>query len=151
MLSWRESRSRRILFEWELGMGHLCCVRSLRMILALVLAVAWMPLAAHCQIERVTGLEILKCTPLPGGEAPCSPGDAGSCCGWESGQYHLPAGQPQVTAPLVAVVPLVLVVESWMPTEGNGQRVTEAPPGPPKPWQFCLRAALPVRAPSIAS
>ncbi len=122
------------------------------MILTVVLALAWMPVTAHCQIERVTGLEILKCDSLPGGAAPCSSGEGGSCCSWESGLYRLPQGQPVVAVPIMAVVPLVLVmVESWTPAEIGERQLIEDPPRPPKPWQFSLRAALPVRAPSIAS
>lgn len=122
------------------------------MIMTLLLAFAWMPMTAHCQIERVTGLQILKCAPLSGGTAPCGPGDAGSCCSWESGQYQLPGCQPEVTAPPMALVPLVVVlVENWTPTESGEGVVDETPPGSPRPWQFSLRAALPVRAPSILS
>ncbi len=124
----------------------------LRTILTVLLAVAWMPLTAHCQIEQVTGLEILRCAPTETGGAPCSPSDGGACCSWESGQYHQPAGQPEAAAPLVALVPpVVVMVERWTSAETGGRGLSEAPPGPPKPWQFSLRAALPVRAPSMAS
>ncbi len=118
----------------------------------MLLVMAWVPLTAHCQIERVTGLEILKCAPLPGGAAPCSPGEAGSCCSWESGQYHLRQSQPVAAAPLMAVSPQVLVLVTEEAPSATLERVlADGLPKPPRPWQFSLRAALPVRAPSIPS
>jgi hypothetical protein len=140
------------VIEHQPELRHQYSVRVLRTMLTVLLAVAWMPLAGHCQIEHVTGLQFLRCAPADADGAPCSPADGGSCCSWESGQYHLPESQPLVAVPLVAVVPLLQpVAESWTPAECGLQDLTEAPPGPPEPWQFSSRAALPVRAPSIAS
>jgi hypothetical protein len=127
-------------------------VRLLKSILTLLLAVAWVPLTAHCQIEKLTGLELLSCS-CPAADTSCDDSHSdGACCGWESGQYQLPQGQPTVAAPLVAVVPMVmLAVEVRLPAK-PASPVESAPlPRPPKPWQFSLRAALPVRAPSVTS
>jgi hypothetical protein len=128
-------------------------VRLLRTILALLLAVAWMPLTEHCQLESLTGLAVLRCGPVEVGGAPDgSPCHGESCCSWESGQYQLPPGQPEVAAPLLAVSPRVLAVEiEEAQAAAVGSFLMDAPPEPPRPWQFSLRAALPVRAPSIAS
>lgn len=112
-----------------------------------------MPVTAHCQIEQLTGLEVLRCAPAEAGEAPAgSPCNSGSCCSWESGQYHLPQSQPAGAAPLVAVLTqfLALATEE-APTATVDRVLADELPKPPRPWQFSLRAALPVRAPSIAS
>jgi hypothetical protein len=134
-------------------LGYLRGMRSLRMILTLLLAVVWMPLAAHCQIESVTGLEVLSCAPLgEGGTCAGSPCDPGSCCSLESGQFRLPQSQPVIAAPLVMALPLVLALAvEEAPTEAACRVLTDQPPEVPKPWQFSRRAALPPRAPSIAS
>ncbi len=112
-----------------------------------------MPLAAHCQIEGLIGVEVLQCGPVDTGGAPAgSPCDKGLCCSWEAGQYRLPAGQPQVGAPLVAVLAQGVLELTEDASAAMADRVLgDTPPESPRPWQFCLRAALPVRAPSIAS
>ncbi len=121
--------------------------------LTVLLVAVWMPLTAHCQIERLTGWEALRCesagTGAPSSGSHC---DDGACCGLESGQYQLPPGQPALTLPLFAVEPPVLaMVDGSVPRVVTAGVLTAAPAGPPRPWQFLLRAALPVRAPSIAS
>lgn len=125
----------------------------LRTILALVLALAWMPLTTPCQVKDAFGLQVLRCSTVdaraPAGDSPC---DSGICCAWESGQCQLPQGQPVVTVPLVTLLPLVTAVfEPPMLTKADHDLLTEPAVGRSKPWQFFLRAALPVRAPSIAS
>jgi hypothetical protein len=118
------------------------------------LALAWVPLTAHCQIESIAELELLNCqsageTPAPG----CSHCDDSSCCAWESAQYHLPQNQ---TPTLVLILELVLPVVSSalddnVPARAGVSLLTAAPPEIPKTWQFSFRAALPVRAPAFAS
>lgn len=123
------------------------------MMLTMFLAVAWVPLTAHCEIEILTGLEVLSCSSM---EASAPPSDShcggNTCCEWESGQYRLPQGQPTVAAPLLAVLPQVLaVVTKEAPVAEVDCPQADTPPESQKPWQFSLRAALPVRAPSMAS
>ncbi len=128
-------------------------MRALKTILIVSLALAWMPLAAHCQIEGLIGAEVLQCGPVDTGRAPAgSPCDKGFCCSWEAGHYLLPAGQPQVGGPLVAVLRQVLAeVTEDAPAVVADRVLVDTGPEPPRPWQFFLRAALPVRAPSLAS
>jgi hypothetical protein len=128
-------------------------VRSLKGILTVLLAVAWMPLAAHCQIESVSGLEVLSCAPLDkGGNCAGFPCDPGSCCSLESGQFRLPQSQPVTTAPLVVALPLALALAAEeAPTETACFVLTDPLPEVSKPWQFSRRAALLPRAPSITS
>ena len=127
-------------------------VRFLRTILVVLLALAWAPLTAHCQLEHLTGSELLRCH--CGDEAPVSdssPCGDSNCCGWESGQYKLPESQPLTSTPLLFEVSPVLPVTT-VPSENVYEFVSSAaPPELPQNWQFVFRAALPVRAPSFAS
>ena len=131
-------------------------MRACRVVVAVILALIWAPLTAHCQLETVVGLNFLQC-PSAGdctteGNSHC---DDSSCCGWEAGLYKLPHNESSALAPLIAVsagavgnsFTGVLVT---FPTELS-IAATAAPPELLKSWRFFLRAALPVRAPSFTS
>jgi hypothetical protein len=129
-------------------------VRLLRTMFVVLLALGWAPLTAHCQLESVTGWGLLACQ--PGGETPgtgSSHCDDTSCCDWESGQVHLPQNQPLTLFPLsVLVLSVVVSASNNSPPAFIGlAHLTTAPPELPKIWQFSIRAALPVRAPSFAA
>lgn len=129
-------------------------VRLVKTIMAVLLALAWVPLTAHCQIESLAGLDLLSCQFA--GETPASsssPCDDGSCCGWESAQYHLPQNFPLTLAPVFAVIlPVLLSAQiDVLPQRAGVSLLTTVPPEVPKIWQFTFRAALPVRAPSLVS
>jgi hypothetical protein len=129
-------------------------VRQFRTIVVTLLALAWAPLTAHCQLERVTGLPMLRCSAAD--EAPAARGshcDNDSCCGWETGLYQLPRSQPLTSIQPGAVVQPVwsAVAAGISPMEVEPRLVTAAPLYSPRPWQFFLRAAPPARAPSFAS
>jgi len=127
-------------------------VRFLRTVLTVLLALAWMPLTAHCQLERLTDLQELRCESKATDSTPDTSHCGDDCCSWETAQYRLSSVQPLPTAPLLAVVAATLVsLEQEDAHSLQPSAPPTAPPRPPKPWQFSLRAALPVRAPSIAS
>jgi hypothetical protein len=129
-------------------------VRLFKTVLSVLLALAWVPLMAHCQLESITGLELLRCQSAGETSAPGSSHcDDESCCTWESGQYHSPQNQPLISSPVHAVAsPLALSVpDHSLPADPGVSVLTAAPPEIPNAWQFSLRAALPVRAPSFAS
>lgn len=122
--------------------------------LALLLALAWVPLTSHCQIESASGLEFLRCSPPAQNSTATDDhcGDA-ACCAIEKGNCHAPAVQQLAARPVFAPPspgmdpasePLLLA------------RHSPSPPAAPPPelstsWQFVARAALPVRAPSLLS
>jgi hypothetical protein len=121
--------------------------------LTVLLAVAWMPLTVHCQAEKIAHLELLSCSTVEAaGSSDGSPCDDALCCSWETSQYRLPPSQPPVPVQLLAMVSLLLVTpDSGSLAESAAADLTALSPDLPKPWPFLLRAALPVRAPSIAS
>ncbi len=120
--------------------------------LALLLVLTWAPLTAHCQLESVTGLELLQCP--SGAQTPSSSHcDNSSCCDWETGQYRLPQNQSPVAAYWLALAPSEFTVIEVVSSPVFGSPVIQVT-GPAElavTWQFAFRAALPIRAPSIAS
>lgn len=119
-----------------------------------MLAFAWVPLTAHCQMEAVPGFEFLRCsTDTQSTSETGDPCKDGGCCSVETAKYQ--AHRNQETGPVALVAILVAnnfgVAEKSLPAEVCLGILTAAPPHLPTSWQFSLRAALPVRAPSLAS
>jgi len=125
-------------------------VRSLR-ILVVLLALAWVPLMSHCQLESVDGLEFLGCAAqtesLP---ADCS--ETG-CCSVERSDYQAPGHQETIPILILAPLPADLVAgsERSRPPQASFGPLTAAPPELSATWQFISRAAPPCRAPSLVS
>jgi hypothetical protein len=129
-------------------------VQFFKAMLAILLALAWAPLTAHCQIESLVGLGLLSCQSA--GEAPAPNGshcDDSSCCAWESGQCSLPQNQPSHVVWLIAVALTVVpfALHNSPPADAGMEILTTAPPEITRIWQFSFRAALPVRAPTFPS
>jgi hypothetical protein len=128
--------------------------RLFKTLLAVLLALAWVPLTAHCQLESTAGLGFLGCA---SGEKTSEQGGSccedGLCCSWESEQYSLPRDHVVAQAPIFTAVALLrsITLETTPPDEVAPEVSTEGPQHFWKTWQFLLRAALPVRAPSLAS
>jgi hypothetical protein len=128
-------------------------VRSLRSILLVFLALAWVPLTSHCKWETLSDFELFHCadnvaTDSCAGE-PC---DEDTCCAVEFVPYAPPRpqdGLPACAVILPADLPTALV-QSPPPEVALGV-LTAAPPDLPVSWQFAFRTALPARAPSSAS
>ena len=103
---------------WSIYKG----VRVLRTLLTLLLAVAWLPLTEHCQLESITGLEILRCeSNVAEGAADGSHCDDVACCDWESGSLPATAESNRPSMfPLVALVaPDVTAAEAEAPAESH--------------------------------
>jgi len=129
-------------------------VKWLRTIFVLALAVLWLPVSVHCQLEQLPGLEFLSCCThedtAPHEDDDCE-GDA--CAVVESGLYKSEERQASLPAPELQSSPSpVSASETIPPVAGaSGPVPSTTPPELSHIWQFSLRAALPVRAPSLAS
>jgi hypothetical protein len=122
--------------------------------LSVMVAILWLPMAAHCQLESLPGLEFLACqtgdTASENSDSHC--GEVG-CCSVERAEYK--TGQFRPTPPSPNWLPispaLLLTLARAMPDEIVLCVVTAAPPQLAAGWRFSSRTALPPRAPSIAS
>ena len=144
---------RKYLIEHTRPPCHLLRVRSVKAMLALLLALAWAPLVSHCTLENFSGLAFLRCAPDSQTSANLPAHCGTSCCAAESGNYQLPGHQPELRPPDVAPSILALLAKPLPPLSSTPAVAPRASSQPDRPrtWQFSLRAALPVRAPSIAS
>ncbi len=139
-----------------------------------LLALAWVLLSSHCRIEALPGLAFLSCgsevytaglTPTGGHDQDHESNDSNECgdpctekgcCSIESAKFHAPRQHdvaPVAPATLIGLVPSdgFGPFELSIPVEVGRGLLTATPPELPSSWQFFLRAALPVRAPSLAS
>jgi len=129
-------------------------VRRFRSIFFALAAFLWLPVSAHCQLENIPGLEFLQCDDDAksenGSRKDCR--DTG-CCAVEKAQYK--SELHRVTLPSPVLLPVALTpgfdTVTILPAQVSVDILEAAPPHLPRPWQFSLRAALPVRAPSLAS
>jgi hypothetical protein len=120
----------------------------------LLMALSWLPLSAHCQLERVPGLEFLQCA----ADAPSEDGsrnDCGDrgCCPAEKAPYK--SEQHRVGLPSPGDLPVAFAPTSDIATTPPSEVSPAIPlPGPPElrqSWHFSFRAASSPRAPSFAS
>jgi len=137
---------------------NLPSVSWLRRTAALVLLALWVPATSHCRIENLPGLEFLSCCQHAGAEQSPAHHDndcaTDGCAAVESGLYYK-ADQPHAApeAPLPALIVSLLSLAdlgqttAWIPRPAP----STSPPVLSRTWQFALRAALPVRAPSHSS
>lgn len=123
-------------------------VRRAKALLALILAVFWLPVTMHCALEGLPGLDFLACCShedaTPHEDDDCQ-GDA--CAVVESGFYKL-----QDHEDLVAAAGDIEVVDPF-DSAGDESKVERGVPAEPHPqcigWQFSSRAAPLPRAPSF--
>lgn len=133
------------------GFGTMTRIRS---IVAVLLVALWVPLTAHCQLESMGALPaLLHCADecAPSGSGP--DGDDDSCAAVESASYKVDDEQPAVAAPLSPPFFLARLccLNPVLRVHGFTQAPATADSALPVAWQFFLRAALPIRAPSLAS
>jgi hypothetical protein len=127
-------------------------VQRFRNSLFALVAFLWLPVSAHCQLESIPGMDFLRC----GDETPAShqpARDCSDCCAIEKSQYR--ADHVRLTIPTPDLLPVlftsVVSAADTLPAEVSLVILTVAPPDLPQRWHFLSRAALPVRAPSLAS
>jgi hypothetical protein len=119
-----------------------------------LMSLAWVTATSHCQLEVFPSLESLRCASevkiSDEGTDPCNNSE---CCSVESGKYQSPKKQEMLPIFVVTILPVdnfASLVKS-LPLEVCLGILTAAPPELQTSWQFSLRTALPVRAPSVAS
>jgi len=121
-------------------------VKSIRVIAACLLALVWAPLTSHCQLESIPGLEFLHCASEATDSSCCDD----SCTSVESGAYKVPDYQNPVPP-----VERSIVLHFSISTPAEEGQLPVHPADAPlellPTWQFSLRTALPVRAPSFVS
>lgn len=129
-------------------------MRTLRTLIVVVMALGWVTATSHCQLEVLSGLESLRCVSnfqsSNGGADPCNDRE---CCSVESAKHQFSRQQEISPVVALAIVPVAdsAVLEQSLPAEVSLGILTAAHPELRASWQFSLRTALPVRAPSLAS
>jgi hypothetical protein len=127
-------------------MNRMMFVKSIRVIAACMLALVWAPLTSHCQLESIPGLEFLHCASEATDSGCCDD----SCTSVESGAYKVPDYQnpvPPIQWSIVLQFSALVPAEEGQPPAKPADAPLELLPT----WQFSLRTALPVRAPSLVS
>ena len=125
-------------------------VKRLHQIMAIVMLALWTPAASLCLVE-CAGFVVRGdcCADESGGNTDAA---AHPCCLLASGNYKSDTHRPVVIAPdagaAAHVASLICVVS---PSEGLAPVCSPSPPDFLFSWQFSFRAALPPRAPSLAS
>jgi len=120
---------------------------------ALVLAILYLPVTAHCLLEQAGWLPAdgdcceQRASTDGSTPAPCAYG----CCLPEHAVYVSPLKRD--SSPLTAEVPVwvTALVADVAPKESLTVPPESSPPTVQKVWQFIFRTALPPRAPSLVS
>jgi hypothetical protein len=109
----------------------------------------WFSATNHCRLEVIPGLEILRCA-SEDSNGNC---DGDGCDIVEKGFSKTESNRLVIRVPpLVSDVSFIALIEqAFEAIPPSRIELTSAPPELPRLWQFSLRAALPPRAPSIAS
>lgn len=120
-------------------------------ILALLLAVIWLPASSHCLLESLTGLAMLACgSPHEDASHSSDACEGDGCAVVEGGLYKLERSSGTVPTP--EFVELWLTTVSTLPREETTpQALIDFDPSPPPVWQLFQRKALPPRAPGFIS
>ena len=131
-------------------------MRYLKTIGVIALALLWVPITSHCQLEAIPSLTaLLACcgheeTATPHEDQDC---EQDACASVESGGYRTQEHEPLLVSPdyIAIKVSAGVVALNSLPDEVSLGILTTAPPEQHHTWQFAFRTALPVRAPSSAS
>lgn len=120
--------------------------------MALLLALAWMPIISHCLLETLSETAFTSCCAESSSESDdCT--DKG-CCAVEFASYQSLRNEELAPAPVISllfVTDLPAAIDQSLPAEVSLGVLTAAPPEYTHVWQFVSRTALPVRAPSFVS
>ena len=128
-------------------------MRLWQKLLALLLALAWMPMVHSCAIVHALGLEL---PPAHESSVPHLPGDTCDHCAFcETIDAGVALSSSRVSVPRLTIllsasqpVPPVVVEQSPRAIPDEAAIIRGDPGGPPRRWQFVERAAPSPRAPS---
>jgi hypothetical protein len=118
--------------------------------LALLLAILWMPMISHCDLEHLPGMEFIACCDVPAPE-PHSDDDCETdgCAIVESGHYKTEEQPVSIPSPSLNVPMLVSCLCVKAPLSISSAPDANAINGDPLQSRvFSLRLALPPRAPT---
>lgn len=124
---------------------------SLMRSIVVVVAVLWLPMTMHCQLERLPALSFLPCGEYPEQashqESDC---EMDGCAVVESGLYLSSHSHSEFRVSFPHT--LYRAPESMPEVISNCEKprhLSTVPPDFPKTWQFAFRTALLPRAPSV--
>ena len=146
----------RFKFERFSAAAILTNVTWLRTILVLTMAVLWLPLSVHCELEQIPALDFLACCPdedmAPHQDDDC---ETDVCAVVESGLYKVEERQVALPAPDLDLseTPGWITGSALVPRPSPISSTPRSVPPPELPagWRFAQRMALLPRAPSRPS
>ena len=113
-----------------------------------LMAFLWLAQAFHCDTREVPGLNFLGCN------SSNAENEAHSCCGGTCKVVEATQGgvleRKRLSEPHPELPPW-FTASFLEPEADHGNVLADVPPEFPKRWQFLVRTALPVRAPSVIS
>jgi len=129
-------------------------VQRIKAAVALVLALVWLPAVSCCLIDASGLLGQRDCCSKEPAHSVPGPGNCNEPCGILAATTYLSLLDPLLVIPPVSVLLFDGTTSLWEVRQpagiGRDQPAT-APPELAGCWQFSFRAALPPRAPSLAS
>lgn len=134
--------------------GIASAVQRIKAVVAVVLALVWLPAVSCCLIDASGLLGKQDCCSKEHSHRPSVPGNCDQPCGALASASYLPQqSQLLVIAPLGAPLfdSTVPLIEIHRPTGVGRKLPATAPPELAGHWQFSFRTASPPRAPSFAS
>jgi hypothetical protein len=130
--------------------------KHFRQLFVLMMALIWVPMTAHCQLENVPGLEFLKC--LPSETKHSTPDPSGHCgddaCynlesgAWRVENFQLDATIPPLIDQLSWAVTLLDLAVTW---DASAYEDFTTNADLPKLKRVIFRTVLAARPPPIAS
>jgi hypothetical protein len=129
-------------------------VKPIRIMLTLALVALWPLAVSHCDLEQLPGFKFLACVEGDSG-APHQQNDCetDSCAVVETASYKPESGRLVVPTPpgTLSLFLTAILLESACPAVEISVSLKDDSSSLPTSWQFFLRTALPIRAPSLVS
>jgi hypothetical protein len=128
-------------------------VSKLTKVLSLTVLAVWGLASMHCKLEAVPGFDFLKiCCFADSTSSSSKECDSDGCGAVEDGNYRAEEQTAFAPQPLLVLAVVSSLIEAALP-EVSAHCFASPQPSPelPTAWRFSQRAALPPRAPSIAS